>query len=90
MTNLTRAQTFSLYLSYSTIITMAMNLNGHWCVESQQSGVRTSQLGLSMQKVRTDCDVLEQAKGFCVEAEWNARTSPSLIVILKIKAIDMA
>lgn len=63
MTNLARARTFSLYLSYSTIITMVTNLNAHWRVESRQSSIHTSQHGLSMQ-VRMDCDVIEQAKGF--------------------------
>lgn len=69
---------------------MVTNLNAHWRVESRQSGVHTSQHWLSVQKLRMDCDVTEQAKSFCMEAEWNARTSPSLIVISKIKALNMA
>lgn len=82
MTNLTRR--FSLYLSYSSIITMATHLNAHWRVESRQSCIHPSLRGLR----RLEWTVMS-LKGFCMEAEWNARTPPSLIVILEIKAIGI-
>ncbi len=72
------------------IITMAMNLNARWCVESQQLGFIPHSTGWVCRSLEWTVMSTEQTKGFCMEAERNARTLPSLIVILKIKAVDMA